>query len=267
MADNVIKRFAFFKTLNGFKSAEKGTDYDDNTLIFIKDSKLIKTHNTDFQTLPDGAKEGDVLVFDGEKFVWKSASDIQIDGKDLSEVINGLVTYENLTSTLEEYAKLTDLPDVSNYFDGASYNAVSKEIEFKHGETVKATIDATPFIKDGMIDSVEISGGKLVITWNTDAGKEVTEIAITEIFNAENYYTKVEVNNLLEDYAKTSEVDSKLEDYYTKEEVDKAIEEIDVTDQLEDYALKSEVEETYAKKNDVYTKAEIDEMFSWYEGD
>ena len=45
----------------------------------------------------------------------------------------------------------------------------------------------------------------------------------------------------LTDYAKTADVNKKFEGYYTKEEVDSAIEAIDVTDQLTEYAKKAEV--------------------------
>lgn len=87
------------------------------------------------------------------------------------------------------------IPSVEGYFDGAEYDSISKRINFKHGQTVKAYIDATAFIKDGMVSNVEISGGNLVITFNADAGKETITIPLTDIFNPENYYTKSEVYN------------------------------------------------------------------------
>jgi hypothetical protein len=82
------------------------------------------------------------------------------------------------------------------------YDESGKTINFynKNGETI-ATVDAKDFIKDGMIDSVtvETTGGTtyLVIVWNTDAGKETTRIDIGDIFDADNYYTKTEVNNIV----------------------------------------------------------------------
>ena len=85
-----------------------------------------------------------------------------------------------------------------------SYDSESKSIIFnnKNGETI-STIDAEPFIKDGMIDSVELvelSGDTyLRITWNTDSGKEVTDINIGDIFDADNYYTKDETDALVEE--------------------------------------------------------------------
>ena len=90
----------------------------------------------------------------------------------------------------------------ANFFDGAVYDSNSKRINFYHGSTsdsanIKAYIDATAFVKDGMVDNVEISNGYLVITFNTDAGKQAINIALTDIFNPANYYTKTEVDTAL----------------------------------------------------------------------
>lgn len=70
------------------------------------------------------------------------------------------------------------------------------------------TIDATDFIKDGMvnnvsIEDVEVEGETvrcLVITFNTDAGKEDINIPISDIFDEgrlNNYYTKSEIDHSL----------------------------------------------------------------------
>lgn len=90
----------------------------------------------------------------------------------------------------------------ANFFDGAAYDSNTKRINFYHGSTsdvgnIKAYIDATAFVKDGMVDNVEISNGYLVITFNTDAGKQAINIALTDIFNPANYYTKNEVDTAL----------------------------------------------------------------------
>lgn len=76
------------------------------------------------------------------------------------------------------------------YVNAAGYDSTAKEIQLKHDSTVVARIDATAFIKDGMVDSVEITGGNLVISFNTDAGIEDIEIPLTDIFNPSNYYDK-----------------------------------------------------------------------------
>ena len=80
--------------------------------------------------------------------------------------------------------------DLSAYVNGAVYDTNAKSIKFKHGTTVLFDIDATAFIKDGMVDSVEITGGNLVISFNTDAGVEDIEIPLTDIFDPSNYYDK-----------------------------------------------------------------------------
>lgn len=96
---------------------------------------------------------------------------------------------------------------VEDFFDGVEYISSAKTINFLNGETVKATLDATAFIKDGMVDNVEIktiqSGEPavdvtvLAITFNSDAGKEEIDIPLTDIFDASNYYTKAEVDTAL----------------------------------------------------------------------
>lgn len=88
----------------------------------------------------------------------------------------------------------------TEFFDNAVYEEVNgkKVINFYNKETVKATIDATDFIKDGMVSNVEVKDGNLEITFNEDSGEETIVIPISDIFNAENYYTKDEVDSLIE---------------------------------------------------------------------
>jgi len=56
-------------------------------------------------------------------------------------------------------------------------------------------IDATDFIKDGMVSEVKIESDNIVITFNTDSGKEDINIPISRIFDASKYYTKEETYN------------------------------------------------------------------------
>lgn len=76
-----------------------------------------------------------------------------------------------------------------------TYDSNSKKILLKNKvNTTLAEIDATAFIKDGMVSQVEVSNGNLVITFNTDAGKNPISVPISDIFDANNYYTKTEAN-------------------------------------------------------------------------
>lgn len=72
----------------------------------------------------------------------------------------------------------------------AEYNGTSKLIVFTTSGGDTKTIDASAFIKDGMISSVAVSNGNLVITFNSDAGKQPISIPLTQIFNPSNYYDK-----------------------------------------------------------------------------
>ena len=88
----------------------------------------------------------------------------------------------------------------------AQYNKTDKKIYFYSGATTEnpvANIDATDFIKDGMVSNVEIndvtdSGSCLVITFNADAGKQAINIPISTIFNPANYYLKSETSGSTE---------------------------------------------------------------------
>lgn len=80
---------------------------------------------------------------------------------------------------------------------GASlfYDSETKQIELKNtSDAVISSIDATAFIKDGMLDSVTVSGGNLNFVFNTDAGKETISIPLTEFFDASAYYTKAQID-------------------------------------------------------------------------
>lgn len=108
-----------------------------------------------------------------------------------AKIENGVITLGNDTIT-----PLTQHQSLDAYVNAAGYNSTLKQIELKHGSTVVATVDATAFIKDGMVSNVTISGGYLVISFNTDSGKEDIRIPISDIFDASNYYTKSDADDL-----------------------------------------------------------------------
>lgn len=108
----------------------------------------------------------------------------------------------------EAYDLASGKADPASVVDSATYDSSSHTIVFKHGSTQLFTLDAAAFVKDGMVDSVAISNGNLVITFNTDAGKQPISIPLTDIFNPNNYYTKTETNTLLG--SKVDSTDSRL---------------------------------------------------------
>jgi hypothetical protein len=109
-------------------------------------------------------------------------------------VSNGITNSENLIEAKHVY---------SGVVSTASYNSTAKTIDLKSvSGNVLASIDATDFIKDGMVSNVEIkevSGStSLVISFNTDSGKEDIVIPISDIFDATNYYQKSETSGASE---------------------------------------------------------------------
>lgn len=134
---------------------------------------------------------------------------------DVQNAISGKVDTSAYTAytaateeTLADKAEKSEIPSVSGYADSVKYNSTSKYVEFYHGGTGGTKVfeyDASPFLIDGMVQNVEIkdvtiSGESvtcLVISFNTDAGKQDINIPISDIFNANNYYTKTEVDNAI----------------------------------------------------------------------
>lgn len=116
------------------------------------------------------------------------------------------VTEIALVGITNDYNDLDNKPILTNYFDGAVYDSNTKRINFKNGNVVKAYIDATAFIKDGMVDNVEIEDGKLIITFNTESGKEPIELDITAIFDPSNYYDKSTIDDFLDDKANVADL-------------------------------------------------------------
>jgi len=176
-------------------------------------------------------------------------------------------------------AKL-DAADVEGFFGAVNYDKTSKRINFYNtstGGTVLGYVDATDFIKDGMVSNVEIKevagkGTCLVITFNSDSGKQAIEIPISQIFDASNYYTKDEVDAELAKKANTattytkSEVDTSLAakantaDTYTKTATDNKIADYTYDKDTIDQKIGEggQFDPTlYYKKSETYSKTEV----------
>lgn len=152
---------------------------DNATLTFPYNSIIVVTDESNMATFRS-ASNNDVL-FSG------LISSIEIDGES--------VTKENINIKFDAIANQSSGGggDVSGLFASVSYDSDTKHINFYDTDrTLVDYVDATNFIKDGMVSNVEISNGNLVITFNTDAGKEPITIPLTDIFNPSNYYNKTE---------------------------------------------------------------------------
>lgn len=183
---------------------------------------------------------------------YQTSGDVQnaISGKadttavtaDIAAATSGKVdndTYTAYTAATEAVLSgKADASDLTSLFGNVEYDSSTKRINFYHDSTtgtVLAYVDATDFIKDGMVDNVEIkdvtlSGQSvtcLVITFNTDSGKEEIDIPISQIFDATNYYTKAEVDTIVSGI--NDDISSVSGDVATKQDALTAGDGIDIT--------------------------------------
>ena len=121
------------------------------------------------------------------------------------DVINDLA---NIRSGALAGSTAVQPAELSAYFDNASYDSSAHRINFYHGQTVVAYVDASPFIIDGMVDDVRIENGYLVIDFNTESGKQDISIPLTDIFNPANYYDKTATDHLLAAKANTTDLEN-----------------------------------------------------------
>lgn len=67
---------------------------------------------------------------------------------------------------------------------GLTYDNGTKKINLTgKSNAVIATIDATDFIKDGMVQNVELEGNNLVFTFNTDSGQDVVRVDLSKFID------------------------------------------------------------------------------------
>lgn len=107
------------------------------------------------------------------------------------EKVGALYTKDAVDGLIQEAKDYADANDTKY---GIEYNSVTKTIKLVEGGT-ETEIDASDFIKDGMLSSVvaDQDNNKLTFYWNTTAGIETTEIALASIADI---YTGVEGNRI-----------------------------------------------------------------------
>lgn len=205
---------------------------------------------------------------------YQTATDVQnaISGKaDTSTVtsLNNVVTAHTASTDIHVTvadkaawnAKL-DASDVESFFGAVAYDSQTKRINFYNTSVegdVLGYVDATDFIKDGMVSNVEIKevtgkGTCIVITFNSDAGKQAIEIPITQIFDASNYYTTAQTQAYVTGYT------------YDKQTIDDKISQSGTFDPTQYYTTANTYSKTEvnglldgkANTATTYTKTEVD---------
>ena len=195
-------------------------DNENNVLLPVTDAKLVQ------MKVENETKSVQDVIIENELITARALTDLN-DTKqdvidDLDEIRSGAALGETALQTETQLSKgttgsgnavtdisvnnhqitltkgatfLTEHQDLSSYADGAEYDSTNHYIYLKHGNTrLSNPINASDFIKDGMVDTVEVTEGNLVITFNTDSGKEDIEIPLSDIFDPSLYYTKEEID-------------------------------------------------------------------------
>ena len=174
----------------------------------------------------------DTTIEENEETISNALNDLNDRKADKADIP---VVPTNVSAFTNDAGYLTQHQDISAYFNDVEYDSVSKRINFKNGATVKKYIDAADFIKDGMVDSVTVGNVTideeltkcLIITFNTDSGKEDINIPLSNIFDSNEYYTKEEIDedgkviaSSLVDLDERKLDASEISNYYTKTESD-----------------------------------------------
>ena len=123
----------------------------------------------------------------------------------LSSKANSTDVYNKSETYTKAEVDTKVLNDINDFFDDVKYeeSGTTHVISFYHGNTLKGVVDAAPFLVDGMVQDAEVKTidgvTYLVISFNTDAGRQDISVPISSIFNPDNYFTKNEVEDLVED--------------------------------------------------------------------
>ena len=170
------------------------TEYVDNT--FVKKEGYVEftqAEKTKLETIAEGAQINVIehVIFNGEEVV----ADAQTKTITLTtplDVVRGLADGEKFLSLDTESGKLGATVGLTYYTDTTGEKPVYEiRLTGKGGEVI-STIDAKSFVKDGMLDSVELvanpadqaAGTYLVFTWNTEAGlSEPMYVPVTDLID------------------------------------------------------------------------------------
>lgn len=174
---------------------------------FVEEKQIVLAGDITGNTLWNAASGMNIEVSINSNTI--GTNELQNSAVTTSKISNGAVTLNKLADGVTAYidtAESNALASAKTYTDeqietviaDAKYDSDTKEIVFLNTEGTKVTsINATAFIKDGMVDSVIVKDGNLVISFNTDADKVAISIPIRDIFDATDYYTKTKVDTEL----------------------------------------------------------------------
>ena len=147
-----------------------------------------ETYGIQIQVKENGVASGDPIVIDFDVYT-KSETDNLLDGiTSRLEILEGKEDKDTTYSVKaeEKILKLegTEFSTVASLkYVAATETAAAKIQLLGIDEAVVSEIDATPFIKDGMLEDVEYNeeNNTLTFTWNTEAGTKTDSVILSDI--------------------------------------------------------------------------------------
>lgn len=184
-------------------------------------------------------------------------------------VVDGMYTNEQIDTLIQGAKDYADTNDADTKY-GITYDKDNKKIKLVEGGTT-LEIDASDFIKDGMIETVTIGeDNDLVITFNTAAGKEDIVLPLDQLVDI---YTgtegaRVKVTVASDKSISADLVADSITSGYLAPEVRTSLGKADTAlqaDALTPYrtaTAQDAIDETFALKAETYTKDAADEKFA-----
>lgn len=192
-----IKNFGGFKVINGSAAGFNLSGLNDKTVIYF-----VRT---------DAGKGDGFIYFNGKKYGTGKLSSKAVQDKltELTTTVNNHINNKATVNVTERTSGTTDngnitATDSTKWLSGAAIEQIKKYVDSEDVKgmelvgneiqltntagAVLAKLDATKFIKDGMLESVTLvqdntKGKVLQFTWNTDGGKKSTPIEVSEFFH------------------------------------------------------------------------------------
>lgn len=175
----VDAKFANYKTAEAQKAID---DEQDRRLGVIEGDYLKAADIANFETKENVKKVADDLA------AYVESNDAALALKADKSVVDAMYTNAQIDGFIAEAKKYADDNDADTKY-GIVYDSDNKKIKLVEGGT-DVEIDASAFIKDGMISNVTIGDDNdLIITFNTDAGKENIVLPLDQLVDI---YTGVE---------------------------------------------------------------------------
>ena len=200
--DNKIA--AVFETINLDPYAT--TEYVDET--FVKKEGYVEftqAEKTKLEGIAEGAQVNVIekVVFNGQEVV-ADAQTKTITLNTPADIVRGLADGEKFLSLDEATGKLGATVGLTYYTNTTGETPVYEiRLTGKGGEVI-STIDAKSFVKDGMLNTVELvsnpadqpAGTYLVFTWNTEAGvSEPMFVPVTDLIDVYTAGDGISIDN------------------------------------------------------------------------